>query len=135
MPNEDLPGLRPASSRKRKETSRFIENGDLPPPKKKRVPVNKPTSKSTEPPTHSTSPSTRKSTVDLEDHGGNDESNATEHLPESSPESVDKIDEARTLSSDDDDEEEVPDEDEVVEVEESAGLELSKHITGINHHY
>ena len=68
--NKDLPGLWPASSRKWKETSRFLENGDLPSLKKRkfqasvsRMPARKEMS------THS-SPSTQKSSVGI---GGVDE--------------------------------------------------------------
>jgi hypothetical protein len=126
--NEGLPGLRPASSRKRKETTRFLENGDPPQPKKKRVSVSgKPAPKGAEPPTHS-SPPTQSSTVDLED-GRNDESDTSEHLPKKNPKSVDRADDdTRTLSDVDDD-------DEVEEVEESAESERSKPITGKNHHH
>ena len=124
---EDLPGLRPASSRKRKETSRFRENGDAPLPKKKRVSVNKmPARKGTEPPTHS-SPSTRTSTADPEEVGNN-ENDTSEDLPDNNPESVDGIDDdVRTLSDNGDNKVEV--------VEESADSEMSKPITGTNLRY
>jgi hypothetical protein len=131
--DQGLPGLRPASSRKRKETARFLENAEPPLLKKKRV--NKRAL--------ATHVSTHKST---EDTGSNeDDAGAVNRTHDSdndmADEDSDKADEDEDMVHKDDnraaqdDKAEESDEDDVeeVRVEESADSERSKHLAGRNH--
>lgn len=127
-PSDTDQGLRPASSRKRKETARFLENAEPPLLKKKRV--NKKALS-----THS-SPSTRKSTEDIDnnedDTGAVDRTRNSDNDTDKAEEDKDKSDEDKDKAEDEDEDE---DEVEEVKVKESADSERSKYLAGRNHRH
>lgn len=122
-PSEDLPGLRPASSRKRKETRRFREDADPPLLKRKKVSSAR---EPTEVPTHS-SPSTRKSSVGP-GNTDDDRSDSNEH-----PVDLEKNSEPVDISDEDGEDEARALSDE--EEKESTEAEMSKPVAGLNPHY
>jgi hypothetical protein len=131
-PNEVSLEIRAASSRKRKESRRAIENADpLLPKNKKAKPSaeNKWARQDTEVPTHS-SPSTRKSSVDIEEVAKDGDSVA------SNPHPVDQAQIHELTDRSDDGDNEAP---AVIDIddekpEESAESELSRPTTVLCHH-
>ena len=115
---EALPALRPASSRKRKETSRFIENTDIPLPKKKKL---KPAQTFREMSTHS-----RVETEDVDEDNGNNDSIS----PAVPVDGRDSDDETHPSSEDaDDNKAQEEEDDEEAGEEESKESEMSKLVT------
>lgn len=122
--DQGLPGLRPASSHKQKETAHFLENAKPPLLKKKRV--NKKALS-----THS-SPLTRKST---EDTDNDEEDTGAVNKTCNSDNDTNKANKDKDKSNEDKDKAEELDKDEVeeVKVKESTNSERSKHFAGRHH--